>query len=330
MRLAKFEHMEPASLAEAFGLLKKHGQKAAVIAGGTDLLVRLKNRLVEPELIVNIKNIESLRKIAVDGAVLRIGALSTIRDIRLSPIVSKLFPLLTEAASLLAAPQLQNMGTLGGNLCLDTRCWYYDQSRDWRKSLETCLKAGGAVCHIAKASRRCYALYCGDLAPALLALKASVKVASAKGERVLPLADFFVEEGIKRNVLRPGELVAEVAVPIMPGQRGAYVKFRHRESIDFPVVGVAAAIVQAKGVCSEVGIGITGVLSAPIVAEKSQALILGKKLGHELIQEAAEAAFRQVRPVSNMECSPAYRRQLVRVLVEDALTRAAGLQPRAQ
>jgi len=233
---------------------------------------------------------------------------------------------LVKAAAAVGARQLQNMGTIGGNLCLDTRCWYYNQTQVWRGGREACLKAGGEVCHMAKGSKRCYALYSGDIAAALLALDAKIRLVSVKGERILPLEDFFVDDGISPTVLQSDEMLSEVIVPGFVGtRRGTYLKFRRREAIDFPIVGVGAVVAEENGVCRQARIGITGVNSAPLMAKDSQEVLNGKKITKGLIMEAAEAAYKQAKPVSHMEVSAAYRKRLVCTMVADALMGVSGL-----
>ena len=320
MRLGSFEYLEPRTLDEACSMLAEHGTTAGVLAGGTDLLVRMKQGVARPEVLVDIKGVEGLGEVRQAGAEVSIGAAVPLTDLHRSPVIREQFPLLAKAALGVGAAQLQNMGTVGGNLCLEPRCWYYQQGTAWREGRPPCLKLGGSVCYMAKAGTRCHALYSGDTAAALLALDVRVRLVRAGGERTMPLDRFFLDDGMKHTVLEPGELLAEVIVPQQPaGQRGDYLKYRKRGAIDFPIVGVGAVLALDGGVCTGVRVGVTGAGSAPFVVHAAPGLALGKEMTPELIDEVAEAARAQARPVSNMEVSAPYRRRLVQVLVADAL-----------
>jgi 4-hydroxybenzoyl-CoA reductase subunit beta len=320
MRLETFTHVEPKTLAEACSLLAAHGAKGAIIAGGTDLVVRMKYGVTTPDFLISIKRVAGLGEIGRVGEELRIGAAATLTDIQRSAMVREHFPILVEAALGVGAAQLQNMGTMGGNICLEPRCWYYQQSPAWRKAQLPCLKNGGAICYMAKGSKRCHALYCGDTAAALLVLGARVRLASSAGERTVPLESFFVDDGMRHTVLRHDELLAEVIIPLpREGDRATYLKYRKRGAVDFPIVGVGALVREKVGVSPHVRIAVTGAGSLPFLVAGLQELVAGQELTGELIAQVAESARKQTKPVSNMEVSPAYRKQLVEVLVRDAL-----------
>lgn len=320
MRLKSFKHLEPKTLPEACLLLKEHGTKAAVIAGGTDIIVRMKYGVARPEFLINIKCVEGLDEIRLVGEELRVGALATLTDVQRSEIVRQRYPILAEAALAVGAAQLQNMGTIGGNICLEPRCWYFQQGPAWRQARPNCFKNGGSVCYMAKGSKRCYALYSGDTAAALLALGAKVRLVSSSGERTIPLENFFVDDGMRHTDLRSGELLAEVIIPQpADGQRGAYLKYRKRGAVDFPIVGVAATLSEQPGLPPHVRIAVTGAGSLPFLIAIPQEVISVNTLTREMISQLAEAARKQAKPVSQMEVSPHHRKQLVGVLVRDAL-----------
>ena len=326
MRLGKFEHLEPKSLLEACTILNESPASARVISGGTDILLRMKQKLIAPQFLVDLKKIQGIGDIRFEAGEIRIGALVSLTDVQKSAVVRQQIPILAQAAGLVGAIQLQNMGTIGGNLCLDTRCWYYNQSYVWRQARAACFKTGGEVCHMAKGSQRCYALYCGDTAPALLALGAKVRLVSLRGERIVSLRDFFVDDGKNPTLLQADEVLTEVLVPVPEeGQRGTYLKFRRREAIDFPIVGVGASVTRENGVCQQACLALTGVSSSPVIIKNIDAILLGKKMTEELAGEAAQAAYTEVKPVSQMEVSPSYRKRLVRVLVKDALSQLFSL-----
>jgi 4-hydroxybenzoyl-CoA reductase subunit beta len=324
MRLASFEHAEPKTLEEACALLTEYGDRAAVMAGGTDLLVRMKHGVTTPERLVNIKRVEGLGEIRRQEQGLSVGAAVTLTDVRKSPLILEEYPILAEAALGVGAAQLQNMGTLGGNLCLEPRCWYYQQTPSWRAARQPCFKNGGQVCYMARGAKRCYALYCGDTAAALLALGASVRLASAEGERTLPLEEFFVDDGRTHTVLLRGELLAEVLLPPPgPGQKGTYLKYRKRGAVDFPIVGVGAVVYEGDGGGREARVAVTGAGSAPFV-------VAGPRLldSMEAVDRLAQAAGKQAKPVSHMEVSTSYRKHLVSVLTTDALKKLTkGVSP---
>lgn len=324
MRLKQFEHFEPRTLSEACSLLAEHGTKASVIAGGTDLLVRMKYGVAKPECLVNLKKVEGLNHIRIVDENLHVGALASLTEVRRCDLVQERFPVLAEAALAVGAAQLQNMGTIGGNTCLEPRCWYFQQGSTWRQARPNCLKNGGSVCYMAKGSKRCYALYCGDTAASLLALGARVHLVSLSGTRTVPIEAFFVDDGMRHTALHPGELLAEVILPgPVTGQRGTYLKYRKRGALDFPIVGVAAVINQDPAAVSRLRIAVTGVGSSPLLILPPADISGSKKLTHEMIGRMAEFAGEQTKPVSHMEVSPGYRKELVRVLVRDVLEKLA-------
>ncbi len=324
MRLKKFAHFEPRTLSEACQLLKEHAGKAAVIAGGTDLVVRMKYGVTQPEYLINLKKVEGLSGISLVGEDLHVGALTTLTQVRCCDLVQERYPILAEAALAVGAAQLQNMGTIGGNICLEPRCWYFQQGSSWRQARADCLKNGGSVCYMAKGSTRCYALYCGDTAAALLALGAKVRLVSLGGERTVPIEEFFVDNGMRHTVLQPDELLAEVILPGHGvGQHGTYLKYRKRGALDFPIVGVAAVITREPTAAPRLRIAVTGVGSSPSVVVPPAGFPTETALTHEMIDRMADMARKQVKPVSHMEVSPSYRKELVGVLVRDALEKLA-------
>jgi len=324
MHLPKFEHLQPESLEEALDLLDVHGEEAKVIAGGTDLLVSMKQRLLAPKYLLNLKGLE-LDFIEEGKEGLRIGALTRLADIIKSPLVREKFPVLAQAASYVSAPPLQNMGTLGGNLCLNTRCFFYNQSQFWRQARPLCFKTGGEMCHVVKGSDHCYSVYQGDLAPVLIALEARVKVAKKGSERVIPLPDLYTGRGEKPIALEAGEILIEMEIPAPAASWGGdYQKLRYRGAMDFPLVGVAAVLHWNGGSCARAKMVLTAVASAPVVVEEASKLLEGHKPDEEAIARAAEAAYEVVHPVANIGSTPLYRRKMVRVMTKRAIGNAGG------
>jgi 4-hydroxybenzoyl-CoA reductase subunit beta len=326
MRLPKFEHLQPESLEEALDLLSEHGEEAKVIAGGTDLLVSMKHKLLTPKYVLNLKEL-GLDFIEEGKEGLRIGALTRLTTIIKSPLVQEKLPVLAQAAGYVAAPPLQNMGTLGGNLCLNTRCFFYNQSRFWRQARPLCFKTGGEMCHVVKGGDHCYSVYQGDLAPVLIALGARVRLAKKGGEWVIPLLDLYTGQGEKPIGLEAGEILTEVEIPAPAASSwgGDYQKLRYRGAMDFPLVGVAAVLTWNGEGCAEARVVLTAVASAPVVVEEAGKLLEGQKPGEEIIGRAAEAAYEVAHPVANIGSTPLYRRKMVRVMAKRAIANAVRI-----
>ncbi len=323
MRLPKFEILEPKSTDEASSLLREHGEGALALAGGTDVLIALKDRRKAPRFLVNLQAIPGLDYITYSQHGLRLGPLVKLREVYRSPIIQRHYPILAQAASQAGSPPHQTMGTLGGNLCLDTRCMYYNQTAFWRSGIETCLKDGGEVCHVVKKSDKCWATYCADMAPSLIALGARAKLASPRGERLVPLEDLYTGDGLKPNILEAGQLLTEVLVPL-PGPRsgGAYLKLRRRGAIDFPLLGVAVALRLRDGVIEDARVAMTAVDPSPVVVAEAEGL-RGKALSEEALAPVLEGAYKRARPQNDMVGpSPHYRKTMVRVLVRRGIQAA--------
>ncbi len=229
-------------------------------------------------------------------------------------------------ASMVAAPPLQEMGTVGGNLCQNTRCFYYNQSRFWRQVRGTCYKTDGDRCNVVEGGKRCFATYQGDLAPALIALGATVTLAKKDGERTLPLDQLYTGQGKRPLALAPGEILTEVRVPASAsGAGGDYQKLRHRGAMDYPLVGVAAAVSKdGSSICSRAKVVLTGVSTGPLDVGAAGDLLDGKPVDEDVISRVAESAYEVARPVNNVGSDAAYRRKMVRVLTRRALTKAWG------
>jgi 4-hydroxybenzoyl-CoA reductase subunit beta len=330
MRLPKFEHLQPESLEEALDLLSEHGEEIKVIAGGTDLLVSMKQRLLTPRYLLNLKGLE-LDFVEEGKEGLKIGALTRLTTLIKSPIVQEKFPVLAQAVSYVSAPPLQNMGTLSGNLCLNTRCFFYNQSQFWRQARPPCFKTGGEMCHVVKGGDHCYSVYQGDLAPVLIALDARVKLAKRGGERVIPLLNFYTGRGEEPIALEAGEILTEVEIPAPTASWGGdYQKLRYRGAMDFPLVGVAAVLNWNGESCARAKVVLTAVASAPVMAEEASKLLERQKLDEEAIARAAEAAYEVAHPVANIGSTPLYRRKMVRVMTKRAIANAVRISESAK
>ena len=324
MQLPSFEHLQPRSLEEALGFLAEYGERARVIAGGTELLVSMKQRLLVPEYLVDLKAVAELDYLGQDDGSLRIGALTRLSTLVRSFVVAEHFPLLAEAASAVAAPPLQEMGTVAGNLCQNTRCFYYNQSPFWRQVRGACYKSGGDRCHVVEGGKRCFATYQGDLAPALIALGATITLAKKGGERALPLVDLYTGKGKRPLGLETGEVLTEVRVPeSVAGAGGDYQKLRQRGAMDYPLVGIAAAVRKdGTDVCAWARVVLTGVGTGPLVVQEASELLEGRLVDKALLSQAAEAAYELAHPVNNVGSEASYRRKMVRVLTRRALLNA--------
>ncbi len=225
------------------------------------------------------------------------------------------------AAHVVAGPNIRNMGTIGGNICLDTRCYWYNQSFFWRKSCNFCLKKDGDICHVAPGGKYCWAAYSGDTAPALLTLDASIKIASPKGERIVALKGFFVMDGIKKYNLDSNEIITEVLIPkTSAGCQGTYKKLRIRDSVDYPLAGVAiTGKVNKEGVCQAVSVALTAVNPAPVLVPEITDLLVGKKLDDELVEKSVELARKTAKPMKTTLSTMPYRRHMVGVFVKQGL-----------
>jgi len=313
----RFSFYNPETAGEVCRVLFRMQGRAVVVAGGTDLVPRMKQRLVTPEAVVCLNRLKYLNRIEEDEHFLRIGALTTIWDLERSKTVKQYFPALSKTARLIAGPVHRAMGTVGGNICLENRCSYYNQSSTWRKSVESCFKTGGTVCHVAKASKRCHAVYSADLAPVLLLLAAEVAVAGTNGERVIPLSRFFVDDGLKGNGLAVDELLISVRIPL-PAEKYAleYIKMRPRESVDFPVVGTAVMISKNKdGI--DVRLAFTGTASYPFTLDVGS--FPGPLNRDKVFEQVRKSVNEKVRPISKSGGSPAYKKQLAQVSAIDGI-----------
>ncbi|MBI4318116.1 MAG: FAD binding domain-containing protein [Chloroflexi bacterium] len=325
MRLPKFTYLSPKSVGEARAMLGEHKGEARLLAGGTDIIVAMKQRRKVPEYLVNLKDLSELSYVRYsDADGLALGALVTLDDIQGSAVVREKFPALSQAAAKVAAPQIRNSGTIGGNLCLDSRCWYYNQSEFWRSARAACFKMGGDQCYVVKGGKQCYSLVSADTAPALIALGASAKVVGPASERTVAVEKFFTGEGRTLNVLDADEIVTEIAVPNQPAGSGeVYLKFSYREAIDFPLVGVAAMVsLNGNGKCQDVRIAVGAASPAPIRTVKAEEALRGKEIDEDVLAEAAQAATKEVSPIVHIYAPVAYKRKLVGVLVQRAVRQA--------
>jgi 4-hydroxybenzoyl-CoA reductase subunit beta len=328
IRLPWFDYRAPRSVGEAARILAGEGPRAMLLAGGTDLLPNMKRRQQTPATLVALRGVRELKTIT-NGSGLTIGAGVTLSEVADSQTVREKYTGLTQAAALVATPHLRNMATLGGNLCLDTRCSYYDQSEEWRKAINYCYKKDGDVCWVATASKRCVAVSSTDTAPALIALGARVKLVSAAGEREVALEDLYNNDGMQYLTRKPDEIVTEVKLPAA-GWKSTYWKLRRRGSFDFPILGVAAAVKLAPdGTVEEARIALGAVASRPFLVPKASELLVGKKLTDDVIAAAAAAVGSRAKPMDNTDLDLYWRKQVTPDFVGYALRELRGDDMRA-
>jgi 4-hydroxybenzoyl-CoA reductase subunit beta len=326
MRLPPFTFLAPRSVGDAVRCLTEHGASAMLVAGGTDLYPNMKRRQFEPKTLVSLRAIRELR--AVRGSAregVTVGAGVTLTAVATHREVVAHYPGLATAAGLVSSPPLRNMGTIGGNVCIDTRCNYYNQSYEWRRAVGLCMKKDGDVCLVAPGSPRCWAVSSSDTAPVLWSLGARVRLVSAAGERTVPVAALYRDDGIAYLAKRPDEILTDILLPPADGWRSAYLKLRRRGSFDFPVLGVAVAVRLDGDVVREARVVLGAVASLPREAPAAAAVLVGERLTEERIARAAEAAAGPARPLDNTDFTHPYRKRMTRVFVARALRRLAGL-----
>lgn len=322
MTLPSFDFLAPESTKDAVSLIDHYKDRAKILAGGTDLIPSMKNKLFEPEVVISINNIPELKKIHFDTELgLTLGGLVSLTDVGHHPLVTENYPVLAEAAKKIATPLLQNKGTIGGNILLDTRCYYYNQSHFWRKAVNNCMKKDGDICRVAPGGHRCYAISSCDTVPVLYALDAVITLVSAQGERKIPLREFYQNDGMAFNKLLPNEILTQVQIPKLPsGFRGAYMKLRRRQAIDYPMLGVMVGLIlDDNEVCLDAKIILGAVFPCPWEVTEAQNVLIGKKITENEIEEASEIAYNTAKPMDLTNFRPAYRKRMVKVFTRRIL-----------
>jgi len=326
LSLPQFHLLRPRALDEAIAGLAKHVADIRVLAGGTDLIPSMRQKLFEPEHLLDLRGIAELRGIRphASGAV-EIGALTTLSALEKSAYLRRHFPVLAEAAATVASPVLRNMGTIGGNICLDTRCLWYNQSLAWRKGCGFCIKKDGDLCHVAPGGTKCWAAFSGDTPPALLCLNAQIEIVSPSGVRRVLLKDFYTGDGESYRKLLPNELVTRVFLPAGSADyRGVYRKLRVRGSIDYPLAGVAVVMKRLNGHVADARIAMTAVNPAPVLVLGAGELLIGKAVDETLAEAAGDLAAQTAKPLTTSALTPEYRREMIRVFTKRAILAAAS------
>jgi 4-hydroxybenzoyl-CoA reductase subunit beta len=326
LSLPQFRLLRPRAVDEAVAYLAKHAGNVRVLAGGTDLIPSMRQRLFEPEYVLDLHGLAELREIQpqTNGGV-EIGALTTLSAIEKSPYLRSHFPVLSEAAATVASPVLRNMGTVGGNICLDTRCLWYNQSLTWRKGCGFCIKKDGDLCHVAPGGTKCWAAFSGDTPPALLCLNAEIEIAGTDGTRRIPLLDFYTGDGERYRKLLPTELVTRIFLPTDSADyRGIYRKLRVRGSIDYPLAGVAVVMKRSNGHVTDARLAITAVNPAPLLVRRAGEMLIGKAVDEALADAVGDLAARTAKPLTTSALTPEYRREMIRVFTKRAVLAAAS------
>ncbi len=317
MRLPEFGLLQPRTTEEAVELLAANPD-AELVAGGTDLVPNMKRRQVQPATVISLGSVSGMAGITTqpDGGV-RIGAATRLHQLARSTDAP---PVLAKAAREVASPQIRNVATVGGNLCIDTRCNYINMSEEWRAASGSCLKDGGDICWVAPRGNECVAISSSDLAPPAIALDASVRLLGPGGERTIPVGDLYRRDGLEHLTKARNEVLVEVLVPPPDGLKATYHKLRRRGAIDFPILAVAAAVrTAADGSVLEARIVMGAVASAPFRVSEAEAALVGRTLGPDVIDEAAALSAKPVRPYDNVDLGSRYRKWMAPVFVARAL-----------
>ena len=322
MRLPKFAYLVPRTIGDAVRMMGDAGPPdAQFVAGGTDLYPNMKRRQQTPRTVISVARLKELREVAGDGrSGLRIGAGVSLTEICEHPTVNRDYPFLASAARLISTPTLRNMGTIGGNLLLDTRCNYYDQNYEWRRSINFCMKKDGEICWVAPGSPKCWAVQSSDLVPLMVAVGARLRFASTLGEREVEAAGLYNNDGIDYLRKRPDELLVDIQLPPLNGWRATYQKLRRRGAFDFPVLGVAARVdVEKDGTIKDAKLILGGIAPAPLEVTEAREALVGGPLDAERIRLAAEACYVKARPLDNTDFVMNWRKQMTRPYVLRAL-----------
>jgi 4-hydroxybenzoyl-CoA reductase subunit beta len=327
--LPNFSLVRPKTLDEAVAARAAH-PGASLLGGGTDLIVNIRRGIVAPPTLIDMNDVAELRTIAADAQTLEIGASVTVAELAAHPAVARQYPVVAQAAHVIAGPTQRNMGTVGGNLCLDTRCIFYNQSEWWRGAVDHCLKTTGTVCHVAPKSHGvCFATFSGDLAPALLTLRAEIGIAGPAGRRSIPLADLYIGharhdsatgDGKNYLSLRPGEIVTAVRAKNTPGLRSAYDKIRIRRSIEYPVCGVAVALRRDGDTLADLHVAFTGTNPRPVLLDGTIALC-GGPLDDRVLRGLDDLVRDQIMAMKTTFTPGHYRRRVAGVLARRLVMR---------
>ena len=327
LRLPDFNYLQPRTLKQATKALTDLGADAMLVAGGTDVYPKMKRGQFTPRHLISLRSLRELKGIRQNPEGLWIGAGESLTTVSHHRLIAKHFPALAHAAESVSTPQLRNMGTIGGNVLVDTRCNYYDQTLFWRQAVGFCMKKDGDICLVAPGSSKCLAIASSDTAPVLISLDAEVILASKQGERRVKLEDLYRDDGIDYSTKAKDEVLKGLLIPKEAlGRRNVYLKLRRRGSFDFPILGVAATMdIDEQGECRDARLVLTAVASAPKVIAEATTLLQGNRVTNELIDVVADAAAKTAHPLDNADLDYWYRKRMAKVYTQRALAQVAGL-----
>ena len=331
LRLPEFNYYQPRSLKQATKALADLGNEVMLVAGGTDVYPKMKRGQFTPRNLISLRALRELKGIRQSKDGLWIGAGESLTTVANHRLIAKHLPALAHAAESISTPQLRNMGTIGGNVLVDTRCNYYDQTHFWRQAVGFCMKKDGDICLVAPGSAKCLAIASSDTAPVLVSLGAEAILVNAQGERQVKIEDLYRDDGIEYAAKAKDEVLKGLFIPRESlAWRNAYLKLRRRGSFDFPILGVAATIATGDGgECRHASLVLTAVASAPKVITEAAALLQGKKVTQELIDAVAEAAAKAAHPLDNADLDYWYRKRMAKVYTQRALAQVAGITDRS-
>ena len=321
--MPEFTLHRPDTAAEAVKL-KSSDSTSRYLAGGTDMIVNVRRGIETPETMIDLTAIADIAAIATDGDGLRIGAGAKLADLAVDETIIREYPAVAQAAASVAGPTHRAYGTIGGNLCLDTRCLFYNQSQWWRESNNFCLKHKGDVCHVAPGGKRCFAAFSGDVAPAMMVYEAKIDLEGPNGSRTIPLADLYRNDGMDHLTLEQDELLVSIWLPKAgQGAVSAYEKSRVRGSIDFPLAGCAVRLTEDDGKIADLRIALTAVNPYPQMVN-GLADFIGKALDDDALDAIRELVRNQAKPMRTTTVRPWYRRRVVGALARKLTVRLAG------
>jgi 4-hydroxybenzoyl-CoA reductase subunit beta len=328
LRLPRFRYLEPVSVPEAVRQRAESGPDAMYVAGGTDLYPNMKRRHQTPATVISLMRLKELQEVSGTAETgLTIGAGKSLAFLASDDTVRRHYHAIAHAAEMVSTPLLRNMGTIGGNLLLDTRCNYYNQTYEWRKAIDFCMKRDGEICWVAPSSPRCWAVQSSDGVPVAVALGAEVSLFGPNGGRRIPAAALYNNDGMAYLTKQPDELLVAYHLPPVNGWRASYVKLRRRDQFDFPVLGVSAWVSLADdGTVKDARVVLGAVASYPMVIQEAAQAIIGSRLDADSIAAAADAAFRPAKPMDNTDFTLGWRKEMVRVYVQRALRQVAGIR----
>ena len=331
LRLPEFEYHQPRSLKQAVKILGDLNGDSMIVAGGTDVYPKMKRGQFTPRHLVSLSGLRELKGIRQTPEGLWIGAGESLMAVANHRLIAKTLPALAHAAESVSTPQLRNMGTIGGNVLVDTRCNYYDQTFFWRQAAGFCMKKDGDICLVAPGSSKCLAIASSDTAPVLVSFGAEAVLVSKQGERRVKLEELYRDDGIDYTVKPKDEILKALLIPREAlSRRNVYLKLRRRGSFDFPILGVAATMdVNGSGECRDVHVVLTAVASAPKVVSEAAGLLAGKKVTKESIEAVADAAAKISHPLDNADLDYWYRKRMAKVYTQRALAQVAGLDDRS-